>query len=84
MSTTVHLPPNLLASVDRRAGELGISRNRYIINALEQALDTETSWSPRFRNELAAARADGERRRVLEELAREVAANRTRKPPPEL
>lgn len=52
MSTTVHLPPDLLDAVDHRARELGMSRNRYIIRALEQAIDTETRWSSRFREEL--------------------------------
>jgi len=84
MSTTVHLPAALLSSVDHRAHELGMSRNRYIIRALEQALDGETRWSPRFVGELAAARADIEGQQALEELRAVVSANRTRKGPPAL
>ncbi|HJS73072.1 MAG TPA: ribbon-helix-helix protein, CopG family, partial [Vicinamibacteria bacterium] len=35
MATTVHLPPELMERVDRRAQELGMSRNLYIRRALE-------------------------------------------------
>ncbi len=84
MSTTVHLPPRLLESVDDRAGELGMSRNRYIIRAIERTLDAETRWSPRFVEEIAAARSDQEGRQVLEGMRAAIAAKRTRKAPPEL
>jgi predicted transcriptional regulator len=84
MSTTVHLPADLLASVDRQARELDMSRNRYIICALERALATETKWSTTFIAELMAARDDGDGRRELEELRAVVAARRTRKGPPAL
>lgn len=84
MSTTIHVPPELLASVDRRARELGLSRNRYIRLALERVVDEETTWSPRFREELAAAREDPDSGQVLEALLAAVASSRTRKPPPRL
>jgi metal-responsive CopG/Arc/MetJ family transcriptional regulator len=38
MPTTVHIPAALLNSVDRRANALGVSRNRLIVRALEQAV----------------------------------------------
>lgn len=84
MSTTVHLPPQLLAMVDRRALDLGVSRNRYIVRALESVVVTETRWSAAFVAELAAARADSEGRRALADLRAAVAAGRTRKGPPAL
>ena len=84
MATTVHLPPPLLESVDRRAADLGISRNRYITRALERAVAAETGWSPAFVEELAAAREDADSARALEELRRVVKASRTSKTPPEL
>ena len=59
-----------------------MSRNRYIIRALERALATETGWSAEFIQELESARADVEARRAMEELRSAVAANRTRKGPP--
>ena len=84
MSTTVHLPADLLASIDRQARALAMSRNRYVIRALERSLASETAWSTDFVEELASARADGEGRRALEELRAVVAAGRTRKGPPAL
>ena len=38
MPTTVHIPNPLLQSVDRRARARGISRNRLVVRALEQAV----------------------------------------------
>ena len=37
-STTVHLPDKLLNKIDRTVNEIGISRNRFIIKACEEAL----------------------------------------------
>ena len=82
MSTTIHLPADLLAAVDRQARGLDMSRNRYIVRALERALANETEWSAEFVDELAAARADVGGRRAFQELRAIVAANRTRKNPP--
>ena len=84
MSTTVHLPLQLLAMVDRRALDLGVSRNRYIIRALERTVAVETRWSAAFVAELAAARADSEGCGALADLRAAVAAGRTRKGPPAL
>ncbi|MDE0265375.1 MAG: ribbon-helix-helix protein, CopG family [Bryobacterales bacterium] len=84
MTTTVHLPADLLESIDHQAKELGMSRNRYIIRALRSALDSETRWSPRFVGELEAARSDEEGREALAEMRAALAKSRTRKDPPEL
>ena len=84
MSTTVHLPAALLVSVDRQARELDMSRNRYVVRALERALATETQWSATFVGELTAARGDVEGQRALEQVRAAVTANRTRKGPPAL
>jgi hypothetical protein len=48
MPTTVHIPAALLKSVDRRAKALGMSRNRLIIRALEQAVTERAEWAPEF------------------------------------
>ena len=84
MSTTVHLPADLLAAVDRRAADLAISRNRYIVRALRGAVAAETGWSAGFIAALAAARVDAAGRQALAELRAAVAAGRTRKGPPAL
>ena len=46
MPTTVHIPAALLKSVDRLARALGVSRNRLIVRALEQAVEERSRWSP--------------------------------------
>ena len=81
MTTTIHMPADLLKSVDQQARELGMSRNRYVIRALERALASETQWTPRFVGELEAARSDEEGREALAELRAVLVANRTRKVP---
>jgi predicted transcriptional regulator len=48
MATTVHIPDPLLKSVDRRARALGISRNRLVVRALEQAVSARSGWAPEF------------------------------------
>lgn len=84
MSTTVHLPPELLDSVDRRARDLRMSRNRYIIRALERTLREEEGWSPRFLDALLAAEEDEEAQAAVEEMRSAIAVSHTRKAPPEL
>jgi predicted nucleic acid-binding protein len=46
--TTIHIPDALLAEVDKRAKALWLSRNRFILTALEKALAAERGWSPGF------------------------------------
>lgn len=46
--TTVHIPERLLERVDARAKALGISRNRLIIEALEEKLAPHAGWPPEF------------------------------------
>jgi hypothetical protein len=52
MPTTVHIPAALLKSVDRRAKALGVSRNRLIVRALEEAVSQRSSWTPEFLDRL--------------------------------
>jgi hypothetical protein len=48
VATTVHIPKALLASVDRKARSLQISRNKLIVRALERELAGGSDWSPHF------------------------------------
>ena len=48
MPTTVHIPPALLRSVDRRAKALGISRNRLVVRALAQEVRAREGWAAEF------------------------------------
>lgn len=84
MPTTVHLPQTLLASVDRQAKRLGLSRNRYIRRSLEKTLAEETEWSPAFRDMLTEAWEDKESHAAVDEMLATITAHRTSKPPPNL
>jgi hypothetical protein len=44
--TTVHIPAALLERVDARAKALGVSRNRFIVRALEAELAPRSQWPP--------------------------------------
>lgn len=84
MSTTIHLSGDLLAAVDRRAKDLRLTRNRYIVQALERSLRSDTAWSPAFVEELRAAGRDRELQRTLAEMRAAIKANRKSKGPPAL
>ena len=53
MPTSVHIPRSLLDAVDRKARALHMSRNRFIIAALERELVNGATWSPGFFERLA-------------------------------
>lgn len=79
MPTTVHIPNALLKSVDRRAKALGISRNRLIVRALEQAVTERSRWAPEFLERLR--NVDRETSLAVDELLVAVkAARRSKKP----
>ena len=56
-STTVHIPDSLLAKIDKIVKEQSISRNRFIINACEEALKNNAGQWPQdfFESDLSAA-----------------------------
>ena len=82
MPTTVHIPEPLLKSVDRRAKALGISRNRLVVRALEQAVREPSGWTPEF---LARLRqVDGDTSAGADELLQAVRRARRSKEPREL
>jgi hypothetical protein len=84
MTTTIHLPDGLLSQVDRRAGDLGISRNLYIRRALERAVDDTSRWSRRFQMMLRDAEADKAGQEAVDEMMRAIRNRRTRKAPRDL
>ncbi len=83
MSTTVHLPPELLKRVDERARGLSVSRNQYIRRALERMIEDETRWSGDFLEALDEAAADKQAQTAVDEMMRAI-SRRTRKGPPRL
>lgn len=79
MPTTVHIPDPLLKSVDRRAKALGISRNRLVVRALEQAVRVRSGWAPEFLDRLR--RVDPETSAATDELLEAIQqARRSKKP----
>lgn len=79
MPTSIHIPKPLLDAVDRRARKLAMSRNRFIIRALEKDLAAETEWSAGFFERLG--RADPEVSEAVDEMLDGILEHRTRKAP---
>ena len=82
MATTVHIPAPLLTSVDRRAKTLGVSRNRLVVRALEQAVSERSGWAPGFLEKLRSV--DRETAIAVDELLAGVKQARRSKPPRDL
>lgn len=82
MATTVHIPDPLLKSVDRRARALGISRNRLVVRALEQAISVRSGWAPEFLQRLLDV--DHETSTAVDELLAAVTQARRSKEPRDL
>ena len=82
MPTTIHVPAPLLIAVDRRAKALRISRNRLIVQALEQAVHERSRWSREFLERLRDVDADTAA--AVDQLATDVGRARRSKTPPVL
>jgi predicted transcriptional regulator len=82
MPTTVHIPAALLKSVDRRAKALGVSRNRLIVRALEQAVTERAGWTPEFLDRLRDV--DDDTVEAVDDLLEAVQQARRSKPAREL
>jgi hypothetical protein len=70
VATSIHLPQPLRDAVDRRAGRLGISRNRLIISVLEREVGRDAHWSAGFLERLSDI--DPEEAREIEEALRSI------------
>jgi metal-responsive CopG/Arc/MetJ family transcriptional regulator len=53
MTTTIHVPGELLKRLDQRARALGTSRNRVILDAIEATLGSNAAWPPELARMLA-------------------------------
>jgi predicted transcriptional regulator len=82
MPTTVHIPAALLKSVDKRAKALGVSRNRLIVRALEEAVCERARWTPEFLKRLREV--DGDTSAAVDELVSALKRARRSKEPPDL
>jgi hypothetical protein len=82
MPTSLHIPKPLLAAVDRRARSLKMSRNRFIVQALEREVAGASRWSPGFFEKLAEA--GPEDAEAVDEMLEAIRRGRTRKGAPRL
>jgi hypothetical protein len=82
MPISIHLPAELLKTVDARARRLGLSRSGYIVEALRRDAEPSGGWSPGF---LQAIRdVTPEEVAAGDELAAALSRRRSRKGPPRL
>ena len=79
---TVYMPAALLKSVDRRARALGVSRNRVVVRALEQAVSARSGWAPEFLEKLR--HVDQKTTTAIDELLAGVKQERRSKTPHDL
>lgn len=80
-STTVHLPDSLLARIDEVVKERGISRNRFIVEACQDALENADGQWPEGFFEADMSQEDLEilRKSVLEMEEAIISMRRNRK-----
>ena len=71
-STTVHIPDNLLSRIDHIVKEQSISRNRFIIQACEQALN---SYAGQWPEDFFSSELDEENLKLLEQSVLEMEQN---------
>jgi hypothetical protein len=84
VSTTVHLPAPLLARIDERAKELGLSRNRFIVATLYEKVGEPDAWPTEFVGALKrplSAEAVTAAHEMLHEIE---SSRRSRKRPPRI
>ncbi len=80
MATSVHIPKGVLEAVDRKARALRISRNRFIIRALEHEISNETGWREGFFEILQES--DPVLSSAVDKMLSSIQKNRSSKAPP--
>ena len=81
MATSVHFPIELLKRVDAQAKARGVSRNRLIIDALEQTLAKDDRWSAEFLAEMACP-PDAGTQEAAQEMLQGIYSSRVSKKDP--
>lgn len=79
MPTSIHLPPELLKAVDRKAKALRISRNQLVVRALEREVQQASDWSPGFFERLLEG--DDDLAETVDEMMDAIKKNRSSKAP---
>ena len=75
-------PDELVEALDARAAALGVTRSQLILEAVEQALEQRTAWSPAFLKAIGAARPDLDE--TAAEMMKAIRERRSRSAAPEL
>jgi predicted transcriptional regulator len=80
--TSIHLPPDLVKALDRKAKALRISRNQLVIRAIERELNEASDCSPGFFERLMEH--DDDLADAVDAMLEAIKRNRTSKGPPRL
>jgi predicted transcriptional regulator len=76
MPTSVHLPEELLKAVDRKAKALRMSRNQFVVRALQREVDA-SEWSAGFFERLTP---DTDTNKAVDEMLVAIRKGRRSKP----
>jgi hypothetical protein len=79
-TTSIRLPEELIDALDQRAAALGLTRSQLIIQAVEQALEEHSAWSPGFLKAIGTPRPDLEE--AVDAMLDAIRARRTRNEAP--
>jgi hypothetical protein len=81
-TTSIRLPEALVEALDQRAAALGLTRSQLIVQAIEQVLEEQSAWSPRFLKAIGTPRP--ELAEAVDEMMEAILARRSRKEAPGL
>ena len=81
MATTVHIPSELLEAVDARAKRLKLSRNRFVVEALKNALADRSELTPGFISAISKPLDEGD---AVDEMMQGIKRARSSKKAPKL
>ena len=81
-TTSIRLPGDLIEALDERAAALGVTRSQLIIEAVEQALEDRSAWSPGFLKAIGTPCPDLEK--AVDEMMEAIQVHRSRSEAPEL
>jgi metal-responsive CopG/Arc/MetJ family transcriptional regulator len=79
-TTSIRLPEEILAALDRRAEALGLTRSQLILQAVEQALEDESAWSPAFLKAIGTQRPELDD--AADEMMKAIRSNRSQNTAP--
>ena len=81
-TTSIRLPDDLIEALDERAAALGVTRSQLIIQAVEQALEDRSAWSPGFLKAIGTRRPELEE--AVDEMMEAIREHRSRSEAPDL